>query len=108
VKLWIVYVARALALLWVGFWIFFLVAAGAPVRMMVFGAGVLLLFVVMALVASRWEVAGGFLLGFFGLVIGIAHAISGKGGIGTVFLAGPPILVGILFLMHHRAVATRA
>ena len=56
-KPWMVYAARALALLWAGFWIFFFVASviveGAPRHVIVPGAAVLLLFVILALGSGR-------------------------------------------------------
>jgi hypothetical protein len=59
-------VARALALSWAGFWMFFFVAESAawhtPVRVLLAWVGMGLLFVFMALVPWRWETAGGLLL----------------------------------------------
>lgn len=120
VKLWMVYGARALALLWAAFWIFFVVASviveGASGRVMVSWAVVLLVFVVLALVPWRWEAPGGLLLVVMSLVIGVIYAIASASivrsdgshlplavrAIGTVTFTGPPLVAGILFLRHQR------
>jgi len=61
-----VLIARALALLWAGFWIFFFVAEGrawrSPWWVMTFWYGVGLVFTVLALVPWKWETTGGVLL----------------------------------------------
>jgi hypothetical protein len=126
VKLWMVYSARALALLWAGFWIFFfvgsLVAEPTPSHVMVVGAAVLLLFVILALVPWRWEAAGGLLLVVMSLVIGVIYAIASAAivrrdgsrlplavrAITAVVFSVPPLVAGILFLIHHRSVTARA
>ena len=120
-----VYGARALALLWAGFWIFFfvgsVVAEPTPSHVIVVGAGVLLLFVTLALVPWRWEVTGGLLLVVMSLLIGVTYAIMSAGivrrdgsrlplavrAITTVVFTGPPLVAGILFLIHHRSVTAR-
>lgn len=125
-KLWMVYGARALALLWAGFWVFFFVASvaaeGAPGHVIVLGAAVLLLFVILALVPWRWEVTGGLLLVVVSLLIGVMYAITSaaivrRDGsrlplavrvITTVVFTGPPLVAGIFFLIHHRSATTRA
>ena len=118
-KRWMTIIARALALLWAGFWLFFFVAEarawGAPVRVAVCGAGAGLLFVVLALVAWGWEKRGGILLVAVGLLIGVVYAIlapprlpiAGR-VITTLVLSGPPLVAGILFLLHCRVVTERA
>jgi hypothetical protein len=126
-NLWMVYGARALALLWAGFWIFFFVGSvmvePTYPRVIVVGSLVLLLFVILALVPWRWEAAGGLLLVVTSLLIGATYAIASASivrddgsrlplavrAIGTLFFGGPPLVAGILFLLHrHRAANTRA
>ncbi len=126
-KPWMVYGARALALLWAGFWIFFFVGSvmveTAPAQVIVVGSAVLLLFAILALLPWRWEAAGGLLLVVMSLVIGATYAIASASivrrdgsrlplavrAITTVVSTGPPLVAGILFLIHHqRIVSTRA
>ena len=60
------YIARALALLWAGFWAFFFIAeslaSSTPLDRMGIGAAVGLAFVILALAAWRWEAAGAVVL----------------------------------------------
>lgn len=125
-KLLMLYGARGLALLWAGFWIFFVVASviveGASGLTIAFWSGVLLLFVILALVPWRWEVAGGRLLVVMSLLVGVTYAIASAAivrsdgsqltfltrVIGTITFAVPPLVAGILFLLHHRSLAARA
>ncbi len=125
-KPWMVYGARALALLWAGFWIFFFVGSimvePSYPRVIVVGSLVLLLFVILALVPWRWEAAGGLLLVVMSLLIGVAYALASASFFGrndgsrlplavrvvtTVVFTGPPLMAGILFLLHHRIASTR-
>ena len=126
VKRWMVYGARALALLWAGFWIYFFVGSVVvepPAGyVMVVGAAVLLLFVILALVPWRWEAAGGLLLVVMSLLIGVTYAIASGAivrrdgsrlpvairAITTAVFTGPPLVAGILFLIHRRSVTARA
>ena len=122
-----VYGARALVLLWAGFWIFFFVGSviveGAPGRVIAVGSAVLLLFVILALVPWRWEAPGGRLLVVMSLLIGVAYAIASASffrrndgsrlplavrAITTVVFTGPPLMAGVLFLLHHRIASTPA
>jgi hypothetical protein len=127
-KPWMVYGARALALLWAGFWVFFFVGSvmvePTYPRALVVGSVVLLLFAILALVPWRWEAARGLLLVIMSLLIGATYAIASASffrrndgsrlplvvrAIGTLSFAGPPLVAGILFLLHrHRTVNTRA
>jgi hypothetical protein len=126
-KPWMVYGARALALLWAGFWIFFFVGSVmvGPTygRVIVVGSAVLLLFVILALLPWRWEAAGGLLLVVMGLLIGATYAIASASFFGrndasrlplvvraitTLAFGGPPLVAGILFLLHQRMANTRA
>jgi hypothetical protein len=118
-KLRLALLARALALLWAGFWMFFFIAESAawhtPVRVALPWAGVGLLFVCLALVPWRWEMTGGLLLMVVGLSAGAAYAIwsplrlpIASRVLTTVVFSGPPLAAGILFLMHRRAVTANA
>jgi hypothetical protein len=112
-----VLIARVLALLWAGFWLFFFVAEAwvwrTPARVMVSWGGVGLLFVILALLPWRWEVIGGLVLLVFGLSIGVAYPIWPlhlplvSRVITTVVLSGPPLAAGIVFLVHHRPLTAR-
>ena len=126
-KSWMVYGARALALLWAGFWVFFFVGSvrvePTPAHAIVVGSVVLLLFAILALVPWRWEAAGGLLLVVMSLLIGVAYAIASASFfrrndgsrlplavrvVTTVVFTGPPLVAGILFLLHHRMASSRA
>lgn len=118
-KLWMVFIARVLALLWAGFWLFFFVAESlawhTPALAAAPWAGLGLLFVILALVPWRWEVMGGVLLVVAGLLTGVAYAIWAPRGlplvsrmITTTVFGVPPLVAGILFLRHHRAGTTGA
>jgi hypothetical protein len=105
--------ARGLALLWAGFWMFFFVAESVawhtPVPMALPWVGVGILFLFVALVPWRWEMAGGLLLMVVGLSAGLAHAVWWPGrAVTTASFAVPPLAAGILFLIHHRAVTANA
>lgn len=102
-------VARALALLWAGFWMFFFVgeswAWNTPAPLALSWAGVGLLFILLALLPWRWQSTGGLLLVVAGLAIGAAYVIWGPKSlplpgrvISTVTLSVPPLIAGILFL----------
>jgi hypothetical protein len=106
-----VLVARALALSWAGFWLFFFIAEAwawhTPAHVVVSWAGVGLLFVILALIPWRWEVTGGLVLLLVGLLIGVAYPIwagprlpLASRAITTVVLSGPPLVAGIVFLIH--------
>jgi hypothetical protein len=115
-----VYGARALALLWAGFWIFFFIGSvlvePTTGHVVVLAAAILLVFVILALIPWRWEVTGGLLLVMMSVVIGVIYAIASaaivrRDGSGlplavrvitTVLFAVPPLIAGILFLKHHR------
>ncbi len=125
-KLWMVYTARALALLWAGFWIFFfvgsvLVPGPIAVHVILVGAAPLLLFLILALIPWRWELIGGLLLLVMSVIIGAIYAIGSaaivrREGSGlpmairlitTIAFSGPPLVAGILFLLHHRLLTSR-
>jgi len=70
-----VFIARALALLWAGFWIWFFVAEGwawrSPWRVMALWAAVGLAFSILALLPWKWQTTGGVLLVVSGLLIAV-------------------------------------
>ena len=114
-KLRMVFIARALAMLWAAFWLFFIVAESLAYRTPALvaapwvGAG--LLFVILALVPWRWELSGGLLLVVVGLCVGVAYAIwapprlpLASRAITTLVLSGPPLVAGLVLLGHHRQV----
>jgi hypothetical protein len=114
-----VFMARVLAVLWAVFWLFVFIAESlawrTPALVTALWAGVGLLFVILALVPWRWELSGGFLLLIVGFLIAVAYAIWAPPGLSipsrvitTVVLAGPPVVAGILFLRHHRALTPGA
>jgi hypothetical protein len=94
--------ARALALIWAGFWMVFILVESAvwhtPVPLALPWVGVALLFVISALVPLRWEGVGAFLLIVVGLSAGIANSAFGA----------PPVASGILLWIHHHSVTARA
>jgi hypothetical protein len=119
-----VYSARALALLWAGFWVFFFVGSvmvePTPGHVIAVGPVVLLLFVTLALVPWRWEAAGGLLLVVMSLPIGVTYAIASASivrrdgsrlpldirALTTLVFTGPPLVAGILFLIHRHRIAS--
>ena len=113
-----VLIARVLALLWAGFWIWFFVAEGwawrSPWRVMAFWSGVGLAFMILALVPWRWETSGGVLLVVASLLIGVGYTIwftprvpFTSRAITTLVFSGPPLIAGILLLTHSRALSAR-
>ena len=109
------YFARALALLWAGFWTCFFIAESlvwhTPVYRMTIWVCVGLMFVILALVAWRWEVAGGLMLMVAGVLAALAYAIWGPRElplttrVTTLLIFGvPPAAAGALFLMHHHGI----
>lgn len=105
--------ARALALLWAGFWMLFIAVESAvwhtPWSSALPWVGVGLLFVFSSLVPWRWEMIGGLLLIVVGLSAGVAHAIWWPSRpLTTVVFSAPPVAAGILFLAHHRSMTANA
>jgi peptidoglycan/LPS O-acetylase OafA/YrhL len=111
VEIRMVFIARALALLWAGFWISFFVAEGwawrSPWRVMAFWAGVGLAFSILALLPWKWQTTGGVLLVVTGLLVAVGYAWWStprlpftSRAITTVVFGGPPLVAGILFLIH--------
>jgi len=107
-----VIIARGLALLWAGFWLFFFVTESlawhTPVTVMAFWTGVSLVFVILALVPWRWELSGGILLVIAGLCAGMVYAIKAPPGLSlavrvitAVVFGVPPIVAGLVLLVHR-------
>jgi len=107
------YLARALALLWAGFWTVFFVAESlgwhTPLDRMTMWVAVGLAFLILALVAWRWELAGRLVLMAVGLLAALAYGIWGQrelsvtARVTTLLAFGvPPVAAGALFLMHHH------
>jgi len=114
----VLYFARALALLWAGFWTFFFVAESlawhTPVGRMMVWLGVGLVFLILALVGWRWEVTGGLLLIAAGVAAALAYAIwaprelSLTARAATLVAFGvPPVVAGALLLMHQHGITHR-
>ena len=109
----VVVIARALALLWAGFWTWFFVAESlawqAPARVMAFWSGVGLTFVVLAILPWWFEATGALLLVAAGPLIGAAYEIWAPPHlplsarvITSAMLSGPPLLAGVLLLLPPR------
>jgi len=109
------YSARALALVWAGFWTFFFTAESlawhTPLYEMTAWVCVGLMFLILALVAWRWEVAGGLILMAAGVIAALAYAIWGPRELSAITRAitlcvfgVPPAVAGALFLMHHHGI----
>lgn len=107
--------ARLLALAWAGLWLFFFVAESwtthTPLRAALPWVGLGILFLGAALAALHWERAGGVLLAVLGLSAAIVYAtqppplLSANVRLVTALFFGlPPVLAGVLFLAHRRAV----
>jgi hypothetical protein len=111
---WLLWIARLLALLWGGFWIWYGVASGISEGVGVIGTlryaampGLILL--ASALFAWKYARTGGFLLIIEGLIIAITYPLifGSRFPLMTVLLvlltmATPPILAGLMFLIHHK------
>lgn len=105
--------ARVLALLWAGFWIYFFVAeslaTGTPLRVSLLWVSVGLLFLLLAFVPWRWELMGGMLLAVLGVAAALGYAILapqhltvGVRALTAATFGVPPLLAGVLFLVHRR------
>lgn len=105
--------ARALALLWAGFWMFFFVVESwswhTPLGHALLWAGAGLLFILLALIPWRWERLGGILLVVVGFAAAVAYAIWSPASLPApsrlltaLLMGGPPIAAGTILLMHHH------
>jgi len=106
------YLALTLALLWAVFWTLFFTAESlawhTPLARMTGWVALGLAFVILALVAWRWEMVGGFVLMTVGMLAALAyglrepHELPVTTGVATLLaLSVPPVSAGALFLMHH-------
>jgi hypothetical protein len=107
------YVARGLALLWAGWWVLFALACGisegSSFEAIAIHAAPFFAFVIGALIALRWDTAGGIVLLALGLAMFVAAPIIfGSHGVDavTLMLAAPPILAGALLLVGRRRCAS--
>jgi hypothetical protein len=111
----VTYAARTLALLWAGFWMLFFTAESlvwnTPLDRMIIWMTIGLAFLIVALVAWRWEVVGGVLLIAVGIVSVLAYYSRGPRPISTTTLVTtllafgiPPTGAGVLFLIHHYGI----
>lgn len=99
------YAAKALALIWAGFWVFFALACcigeGSSMLGIAIHGGPFIFFLIGALIALRWDLAGGIVLLVEGLAIAIAAPILLHGpnvSLTILMLAGPPLIAGIVLL----------
>jgi len=104
--------ARALALLWAGFWLFFFVVESwswhTPVGHALLWVGAGLLFILLAFIPWRWELLGGLLLVIVGFSVGVTYAIwspprlpAPSRVLTTLLSSLPPIAAGTLFVMDR-------
>jgi hypothetical protein len=101
---WIRYTARALALIWAGWWTLFGLLAGigegyGPEGVLLHMAIPGLLFLLAAAVAWRWELIGALMLGFEGALTLLVFPFA-RTPVGFLMLALPPLLAGGLFFAH--------
>ncbi|MCC6443024.1 MAG: hypothetical protein IT210_06135 [Armatimonadetes bacterium] len=107
---WMRWVARGLALLWAGWWVFFGAASGIGEKLTL--PGILLhttvpglAFLVSALLLWRFEAVGAFLLIAEGLLIAVVYPMMAKRFPVSAILfvlatmALPPLLAGLLSLL---------
>ena len=111
---WTIYAARAIAIAWAGFWMWFGIASGigekeGVVNLLVHITMPGAIAMVTALAAWRWPVHGGSLLVAEGLLVGLAMAagvLHPPNLNMAMFLVGavalPPIVAGLLFLGGGR------
>lgn len=108
------YIARIIALVWAGWWVFFGLASGIgegldPIGVVVHTAVPGLIFLVLAIIAWLREDIGGALLVLAGLVIMVIYPLMARGSlsISTILvtmalLALPPLIAGGLCLACWR------
>jgi hypothetical protein len=103
-----IWIARILSLAWAAWWLFFAVASGiaegsstSGVIMHALLGPPAVAFLVVAILAWRWERLGGVLLVATGIGMGIAHYTMAHGRflVATLLLAIPPLIAGLLFLI---------
>jgi len=107
--------ARALTIIWAGFWGFFALAhlfEPGPIRLdgLLIIIGFVIFFSVSALIPWKWEFIGGILLVMEGIAEAITYPFLKSEMSFTVimqmfFMMGlPPLVAGILFLVHNKLV----
>jgi hypothetical protein len=111
---WMRDIARILALVWAGWWTFFGLASGLgegldPSGVAIHIAMPGLIFLIVALIAWRWEAIGGILLGLVGLIVLIAYPATTYGRLppatisfAVLTMALPPLVAGMLFFEGWR------
>ena len=111
---WIRYIARALAMIWAGWWMYLGVASAFVeglnlVEVLVRTTLPGLVFLVSAVIAWRWEAIGGVALVVESLLIFIAYPVMTYGSLPlstVVFMlltmGLPPLVAGSLFLVSRR------
>lgn len=109
-------IARVLTVLWAGGWVLFGLSSGLyegmkPTGVLLHTALPGLIFLLTAVIAWRWEVLGGKLLMFEGLLIFVIFPVIAAGSIpftGILFviltMALPPLVAGFLLRMNWRSV----
>jgi len=113
-EMWMRYIARALALIWAGWWVLFGVASGIeeklnPPGILIHSAVPGLIFLASVITAWRWESVGGVILLLEGLFVCIAYptTMGKRFPLSTIFcvlvtMALPPLIAGLLFLVSRR------
>lgn len=112
------FLARALATLWAGFWLWFFVVESlyyhTPLPVMALWVTLGLFFVLLTVMAWRRETVGGALLAAVGIAASVVYAwrpppdLSLRVVLATTAMFGvPPFVAGVLFLLHHRTVSLR-
>ncbi|MBK7177449.1 MAG: hypothetical protein IPH82_09720 [Chloroflexi bacterium] len=108
------YIARIIALVWAGWWVFFGLASGIgegldPIGVVIHTAVPGLIFLVLAIIAWLRQDIGGALLVLAGLVIMVIYPLMARGSlsISTILvtmsmLALPPLIAGGLCLACWR------
>lgn len=108
------YIARIIALVWAGWWVFFGLASGIgegldPIGVVVHTAVPGLIFLVLAIIAWLCEDIGGALLVLAGLVIMVIYPLMARGSlsistilVAMALLALPPLIAGGLCLACWR------
>lgn len=108
------WIARILACVCAGFWMWFGLASGlaeglSPAGVLIHLSVPGLFFALLVFAASRWEAAGGVALTVAGAVIAVLyprlfpHFRLPVYVLTILTMALPPFLAGILFLLHWRA-----
>lgn len=111
---WVLYAARALSLLWAGFWLWFGIASGIGEGLTPFGVfmhtvpGIVCL--IPALIAWKWERPGSWVLVLFAVLIAVLYLYLFRHRLTlpvrlltAALLSLPPLAAGLLYLWHlHR------